>query len=181
MKSTIVILMLIVGSFAQIFACSSHGTRTQAELDALSVCTVMTGDLIIETNSSLSDPITNLDALSNLTEVGNIIIRNNPHLRDISGLNNLITVRGSLEIQNNPLLAECCALDNLFSVGSIGGEIIMMGNSTSGVCNDNGTSVSPCTIVPTLNQWGIIIMFLILLIAGALTINFKNTVLSGHR
>ena len=82
--------------------------------------TTITGSLTI------SDPeneqhITNLDPLISLTHIdGNLNINNNPHLTDLSGLNNLTKIgsiagAGKLYIQNNLSLTHLNGLENLTS------------------------------------------------------------------
>lgn len=157
-------------SLGHLYSCSTHRVTTQAELDLLSICTIMTGDLIVETSTATSDPITNLHSLTNLISVENLVIINNPFLDDISGLSNLDTVRGNLEIRNNPLLTQCCILNDLLIIGTIGGSIMMSDNAASGNCDNNGSNIQPCPIVPTLGTWSLIILMLLLLIVGSIAV-----------
>ncbi len=170
MKVTGLVIFLLIGCLSEVLSCSSHSVSTQSELNQLSICTIMTGDLIIETSTSQIDPITNLDSLENLISVGNLIIINNPFLRNISGLMNLDTVRGDLNIRNNLLLTECCVLNRLLTMGVVGGNVFMTGNSTFGNCNNDGSNISACRIIPSLHTWGIIILFLMLVIMGVVKI-----------
>ncbi len=170
MKTSGLVVLFILGFHISLYPCGTHSVSTQAELDLLSICTIMTGDLIIESGTASIDPITNLDNLENLISVRHLVIRNNPFLQDISGLMSLDTVRGRIEITNNPLLSECCVLNDLLTGGNIGGGIIMTGNSSAGNCNNGGSNITPCKIIPTLQTWGIIILFLLLAIFGSLTI-----------
>lgn len=82
-------------------------------LDALSVITEITGDLTI--NFGL---FTNLEGLNNLTSVaGDITISGLSNLESLQGLESLTEVGGKLSLFNNDLLADLGGLTNLNTVG----------------------------------------------------------------
>src|SRR5688572_25806820 len=98
---------------------------TQAEVDAFNY-TYVTGTLTISGND-----ITNLDALSALTEVGALIITQNGSLTNVNGLSALQASGGSswpaVNILNNPVLTN---LDGLSSLTSVGGPITISDNAS---------------------------------------------------
>lgn len=58
----------------------------------------------------------NLDILSNLEEVGDLVIEDNPKLLNIDGLNNIETIDGHLIFINNQLLNDITGLSNLKNI-----------------------------------------------------------------
>src|SRR5690606_41882131 len=90
---------------------------TQQQVDDFGItyahCTAITlGDLTIEGND-----ITNLDGLSNVTEItGGLTLWNNPQLTDINGLSSLTHVGGALDIRYNASLAHLNALSGLTGI-----------------------------------------------------------------
>lgn len=93
---------------------------TQAEVDAFNY-TYVTGTLTISGND-----ITNLDALSALTEVGALIITQNGSLTNANGLSALSQV-GGVYILNNPVLTN---LDGFSSLTSMFGPITIRDNAS---------------------------------------------------
>jgi PKD repeat protein len=86
---------------------------SQADLDNLATCTVITGNLVLE-----DTPITDLTPLVNLTSIGgSLLIRDNQNLLNLAGLENLTNVGGGLDIDNNPLLTSLEPLSNLQTIG----------------------------------------------------------------
>jgi hypothetical protein len=115
-----------------------------------------------------NDAITNLDGLSNLTIVQDLLlIRGNNELQNINGLNVLLQVDRDVEIILNPKLNTCNALYSLLDnvddgaagpgiapVPDVGGTIDISSNAVG--CNSpaeilaQGPYVAP---VPTMGQW----------------------------
>ncbi|MDH3243337.1 MAG: T9SS type A sorting domain-containing protein [Saprospiraceae bacterium] len=94
--------------------------NTQEEIDDFSAdypgCTDLPFGITID--DSLSNTITNLDGLLQITSVDRfILIANNGALTNFNGLNNLTTVGDFLAIQTNQSLNDLSALANLNSVG----------------------------------------------------------------
>jgi hypothetical protein len=86
---------------------------TAADLEALSGCTTVTGDLSIEYS-----PLTSLEGLECLAHVGGRLdIKLNESLTSLAGLNNLEYVGGDLGISVNRSLASLAGLNNLEFVG----------------------------------------------------------------
>lgn len=168
------IILLFAFGLRSGLACSTHHEVSQAGVNTLATCVVI-DELILETNVSMSDPIIYLDSLKNLVEItGNLIIRNNPSLIDISGLARLTTVRGDVIIENNPQLSQCCVLDGLINLGFVGGAVMMESNASLGNCNQDGNALGPCNPIPTTGEWGIIILMLIFMITGVSYIRFPK-------
>ena len=79
--------------------------------------TIVNGDLLIGKLSSDESNISNLNNLSNLTTVtGSLIIRRNPELVNLDGLNGLTSI-GELDVSNNTAIGQIDALNNLTSIG----------------------------------------------------------------
>jgi hypothetical protein len=127
---------------------------TQAEMDAFDpTTTVINGNLKIDGDGS-SDPIINLNNLSNVTSIvgnleigyndvltnvdslpnvtsigGYLNIYNNPALTNIDGLSNVTSIGGYLDILNNGSLTNCCGIQNLLNTpGAISGDVSIYGN-----------------------------------------------------
>jgi uncharacterized repeat protein (TIGR01451 family) len=100
---------------------------TQAEMDAFDPSTmVISGYLLIDEGFNSSDPITNLNNLSNLTSIGGYLkIEDNDDLTNINGLSNLTSIGGYLEIQSNDALTNIDVLSNLTAIG---GDLEIRGN-----------------------------------------------------
>lgn len=89
----------INGAFGQIINLNS-----QTEVDNFSSSDTLAASLNIET-TVVSDPITNLSNLSNITRiVGGLSIQNNPTLKSIDELSNLTSIGGIRVMNNDSLL-----------------------------------------------------------------------------
>jgi hypothetical protein len=87
--------------------------ETAADLEALSGCTTVTGDLSIEYS-----PLTSLEGLECLAHVGGRLdIKLNESLTSLAGLNNLESVGGRLDIEHNDFLTSLASLENIISIG----------------------------------------------------------------
>src|SRR5690606_1131249 len=111
---------------------------------------VLFRSLSISSNSQL----TNLDGLSNLTQIGGYLyIVNNSQLTNLDGLSNLTQIGGYLYIQNNAVLEN---LDGLSALESINGDLVIFNNAVltdiSGLQN-----IDPATILP--NTYGLYIQY----------------------
>ena len=94
-------------------ACSITETilTSQAAINAF-MATEVTGNLVIE--EATAGDITNLNALSTLTTIGNNLhIRNNTSLTSLSGLEMLDSIGSRLIITGNPTLTDFCLLSYL--------------------------------------------------------------------
>lgn len=91
--------------------CTGDYTVTsQAELDALANCEVITGNLVLDSGSG----ITNLNALSNITTIGgDFEIRDEAAIGDLDALSNLATLGGNLTLRNSTSLDDLIGLSNL--------------------------------------------------------------------
>ena len=84
MRAIVFVLLFIMGTINIINACGTHGLHSQSDVNNL-ICTGITNYVVIEQNTTTSDPITNLDSLITIGFIGSdLIIRNNPLLSDIS-------------------------------------------------------------------------------------------------
>ncbi len=105
---------------------------SQAEVDAIGICTEIEGNLYIG-NSSSSD-ITDLSPLYQITSVGGyVIIENNPNLSNLLGLNSLASVGAWFFIENN---ASLTSLGGLFSLHSVSGTLVIRNNDALLQIND---------------------------------------------
>ncbi|MCO6492978.1 MAG: T9SS type A sorting domain-containing protein [Phaeodactylibacter sp.] len=120
--------LLLIGGQARLSAqtCTGYFTlTTQSQIDAFGPCTTITGWLRIQDDGT--DPITNLDALSNLASVeGELRIMHNGQLTNLDGLSNLASLEGNLAIYNN---AQLDNLDGLSALTSVGEQLVIYNNS----------------------------------------------------
>ncbi|MEM7370559.1 MAG: T9SS type A sorting domain-containing protein [Bacteroidota bacterium] len=125
-----------------------HFLNSQAEVDALE-CTELNGALhIIPMWGHEETDITDLSPLSSLTSVsGELIIRQNPHLKSLKGLENLTSIGKWLIIENNDSLEH---LDALSGVKEVGGGLFLEGNSRiqqiEGLANVVSKRGGPCSL-----------------------------------
>ncbi len=143
-------------------------------VDGLSQVTSIPDGLRINDNAAL----TNVNGLSQVTSVGGSLrINDNAALTNVDGLGQVTSVGGDLEVQNNASLNQCCAFCPLFAADAldatvIDGTITIQNNLTD--CNSEAeiNACSPCGLapVPTLGQWGLILLALLLLNIGVLSI-----------
>ncbi len=130
----------------------------------------------------LNPNLINIDALNNITSVGsNIWIYDNASLENLNGLGNITTVGGFFRLTNNSNLNACCATCPLLSNAGVTGFVDIQ-NNLSG-CNSETeiTACMPCGIapVPTLGQWGLILLALFLLNLGLISILQSRYHLAG--
>ena len=111
--------------------------ETAADLEALSGCTTVTGDLSIEYSPltslegleclahvggrldiKLNESLTSLIGLESVEYVGGDLgISVNRSLTSLAGLNNLESVGGRLDIEHNDFLTSLASLENITSIG----------------------------------------------------------------
>jgi hypothetical protein len=72
------------------------------------------------------DDISNLDGLSDLTDIGSLDIQNNPTLNNVDGFSSLSRVTRNLWVWNNSVLAN---LDGFSALTSIGENLSIHENS----------------------------------------------------
>jgi len=112
---------------------------TQANVDNFLItnpnCTIVQGDVCIGNcppNITFTDNPTNLNGLSNLTEIeGSLHLFQTYTLVDLQGLQNLRTIGGDLIIESSHQLLDLRGLENLQSIG--GNLIIHNNNNFKGV------------------------------------------------
>jgi len=105
------LLVCAKGAFAQI--CTGNFTAfTQAQVDALGSCVLITGDLIIF-DSATVDPINNLTALAGLVSIGRDFYLENTFVTDLSPLSTLLNITRHIRIVNNDNLLNLDGLENL--------------------------------------------------------------------
>jgi hypothetical protein len=120
--------------------------------------------VIIMSNNNLA----NLNGLINLKTTANLVIDNNSALSNINALMNL-NVTNFLQIQNNINLSQCCVFkDEILALDPM--NVMISNNSDPKIeigCNspEEVLADSRCDImaVPTLGQWGLIILCLLLM------------------
>lgn len=95
---------------------------TQSEVDNAIGTIEVTGDLVIATQGGSTDPIVNLDGLSDLSSIGgSLTIKFNPDLSNTLGLRNLVD-SGHVFINSNNALTN---LDGLSKLAVVDGIYIM--------------------------------------------------------
>ncbi len=152
-------------------------------LDGFSNLTNIQKDMDISENNAL----VNIDGLSFLQSVGGLVrLEQNPLLQNLNGLCQLNSVNEDLTVNNNAQLTDCCGVYPIINAGGIGQNINMSGNNVAGNCNNNGNDLNgtdcasefcipiPPTPIPTLSQWGLIILALLLMICGTLYLMQPN-------
>lgn len=141
-------------------------------VNGLSSLNSTSGDLTISLNPSLI----NIDGLANLNTVGrDFVLFENAILNNVDGLSNLSTVGRDLYITDNPSLnslSQFCGLFNLLNGGGISdSEYFVSGNGynpTQAEILAPGACSPP--VVPTLSEWGLIILSLIFIVLGVIGI-----------
>ncbi len=132
-----VLVALFACVTAQAQSCLPEGITftTQGQVDSFSInypgCRIIEGDVVISTSGSNLYGISNIDSIQ-----GDLIIANNPHLINLQGLDNLISIGGSLQIgssasANDSILFKNVALVNLQGINNlitIGNSLIIQGN-----------------------------------------------------
>lgn len=113
LTTTLVFCLLLCAKEAFAQVCTGNFTaNTQAQVDALSSCVLITGDLRI-IDSATVDPITNLTALAGLTSIGRDFYLENTLVSDLSPLSTLINITRDIRILNNDNLPDLDGLENL--------------------------------------------------------------------
>ncbi|NUO02116.1 MAG: hypothetical protein HUU01_16040, partial [Saprospiraceae bacterium] len=112
LTTTLVFCTLVCAKVAFAQPCFGNFTvSTQALVNSLSTCTLITGDLLIIDNGT--DPITDLSPLAGLTSIGRDLYIQNTSLTDLSPLSTLTNITRDIRIINNDLLANLGGLENL--------------------------------------------------------------------
>lgn len=112
LTTTLVFCMLLFAKAAFAQPCIGNFTVVnQAQLNALSTCTVITGDLLIIDDGT--NPITDLSPLIGLTSIGRDFYLQNTSVTDLSALSTLTNVIRDIRIINNDLLPDLDGLENL--------------------------------------------------------------------
>lgn len=115
---------------------SGYQFTAQSEIDDFAAnyptCHSILGDVTIESGSS--DPITNLDGLSQISFIdGFLKIKSNNSLADLEGLENLDYIGGDLTISDNAILESLDGLHNI-NAGSID-DLKITDNSNLSTCD----------------------------------------------
>ena len=113
--SIIILTFFVSHAYAQVCTASYFidGIDTSGDIAALSGCTEISGNLIIENTT-----LTSFTGLENITSVGqNLNIDNNDALTTLTGLNNITSLGGYLSIVYNDDLTTLSELNNLTSLG----------------------------------------------------------------
>jgi hypothetical protein len=154
---SLIILTFFVSSVQAQVCEGDYWIYSSYEMDVLSGCTEITGNLIIGSNQYVNTTFENLDGLESLITVGgNLRIKENNSLTSLTGLENITSVGGELFVGSNPLLTSISVFSNITSVST---DLNINNNdaleSLSGL--DNITSVGGAIyinnndIVPSLN------------------------------
>ena len=146
-------------------------------LNGLNGITSVGGDLYISNNPMLN----NVDGLSGLTSVGGFLfIESNALLTNVDGLSGLTSVGGYLRILTNIGLDEIsdyCGLYTLLSAtppDGLVGNYNVTGNGANPTQQQILDLGAACPVniapIPTMGQWGLILLGLMALIFGAVGI-----------
>ena len=174
---------------------------TQADVDAFSICDTIDGNLEITSmimgSSDITDLtpllgvkvltgilmirdvplLTSLDGLNDIQEASQLMIEENPMLTNINALSGILITTGFITLRTNQSLSQCCALES-----SITNPMLFVNdakNLLGGNCNSLAsiladTSCDPQS-VPTLSQWAMINLSLLLLIVGCISLQSIKT------
>jgi len=106
---------------------NNYTFATQQQIDDFGATYTHCTNITLGNVSISGNDITNLDGLSNITDIGgNLIVAYNPQLTNLNGLSNVTDIGGNLTISNNPQLAN---LNGLSNVTNIGGNIALINNT----------------------------------------------------
>lgn len=121
LKPFLVLTALLFTGFSIYGQCDDFDFSGQFEVDNFpSNCTEITGNLNIEDDFSM--PISNIDALSNVTSIGGNLTISAQELVNLNGLENLSSIGGDLILTNTDRLYDLSGLENL---SSIGGDLVI--------------------------------------------------------
>ena len=114
LTTTLVFCLLVCakGAFAQPICSGNFTAITQAQVDALGSCVLITGDLRIIDGATV-DPINNLIALNGLISIGQDFYLENTFVTDLSPLSTLLSITRDIRIVNNDNLTDLDGLENL--------------------------------------------------------------------
>lgn len=100
----------------------SYVFDTQAEVDDLLTnypnCTELAGFVNIAHEAGTSDPITNLNGFTNITTIGELVIKETTSLTDLTGLSGLTQVNSGISILDNIALTSLNGIENLTAIGA---------------------------------------------------------------
>ena len=131
MKNILLLLFCLFLSNANYGQCGNGLTlnltsQTQVDNFLSNYCTNFLGRINVVDNNDGVDNITNIDALSGLSNVGDdLIFYQSYSLTSLAGLRSLVTVGGKFNIRENPLISDLQGLSSLMSVG----EFFNIGNT----------------------------------------------------
>lgn len=159
MKKLILFLLVLVfffHSYGQ--SCLPEGIyfENQSQIDSFQAdypgCNQVEGNVSISSFFS-DDPITNLDGLNVLTEIGgDLVIDYNYELTSLSGMENLALIGGNLQISNNPFLSTCSE-DWLCSyLTTLNGSVTIFNNVPG--CENPADIADNCGIALTCLPYG---------------------------
>lgn len=115
-------------------------------------------------------------------------IESSSNLEMIGGLNQLTYVGGNVVIENLPSLISACGLYNLLdevdhdingpgtSPPDVGGLVIISGSGSITDISDI-LEEGPCFLIPTISQWGLVSLIILLLIIGNIVMKQKLVLL----
>ncbi|MEM6319329.1 MAG: hypothetical protein AAF960_16775 [Bacteroidota bacterium] len=136
-------------------------TQTQIDnfTTTFGMCETVIGNLTIRRKEDGGDGIVNLNGLSTLKVVtGNLTIEQNGSLTSLDGLSNLTTVEGTLTINSNPLLANIDGLSSLTKVGqtivSVSGLAKSRNNCGSLIITNNASLITLAGLAKLLSVCG---------------------------
>jgi hypothetical protein len=96
------------------------------DVKALHGVTRLVGDLVLERAT-----LTDLRGLALEAVTGDVVVRGNPRLRSLEGLDRLASIGGRLVVEKNPRLT---SLFELASLREVGGDVTIDGNEALSAC-----------------------------------------------
>lgn len=98
-------------AFAGLETITLQNNEVLADLAGLAASTIafdpmFPPDLVVEANSALAD----LQGLPAVQRLGDVIVRQNPNMTALTGLDSLVEVWGELALRDNPKLVDCSTL-----------------------------------------------------------------------
>ena len=148
-------------------------------ISGLSGLTSVTTDIIIDNNPLLTD----IDAFTNLTSIGGRLnISNNAVLDNLDGLSNIVSANNLTIVSNANLdeVTDYCGLwtllepNNILGLTQIRSAFFIGANGIDPSQADIAALGAACppnlSVVPTMSEWGVVILFILLLIFATVVI-----------
>lgn len=140
---------------------------TITDLSNLNGIKVVTGRLMVDNTNLIS-----LNGLQSLVEINNLVIQFNNNLTDINALAGVNITTGAIVIQSNGALGQCCAIASQVTnpMFFVNDQKNLAGGNCNFLADIQADTSCDTQAVPTIGQWAIIHLSLLLLIIGSLSL-----------